>query len=325
VGEITYRPATIDDAALAADVITAAYPPFATDPVITRYRWENPRVGYEYTRTLAYRDGRPIAFLATVHAPWEKLPDRHCEVELWPDRAAHDPGLLDSMWSWVGERAIAQGSELLLAYCAEDEQEMLESLHRLGFERVRTEKAWELSLGAHGDRLRRQAREARDRMQDEGIRLSTLAGWRDHAAMRKVFELEKRTIQDVPHSLTIVPKEMVDFERQAAAPDRRHDRWWVALHGDRVVAMSYLKFPPVRGGVWTGFTCTDPEYRGRGIARAVKLQSLAQAVELGVSAVYTGNDAENAPMLHINEKLGYVRRPGFVEHHKRVSNKGGGG
>ncbi len=82
--------------------------------------------------------------------------------------------------------------------------------------------------------------------------------------------------------------------------------------------MSYLKFPPVRGTIWTGYTCTHPDYRGRGIARAVKLQSLAQAAQLGVPVLRTDNDAENAPMLHINESLGYVRRPGWVEHHKRV-------
>ena len=86
------------------------------------------------------------------------------------------------------------------------------------------------------------------------------------------------------------------------------------------MSMSYLKFPPVRGTVWTGFTCTHPDYRGRGIARAVKLQSLGQAAELGIPIVCTDNDSENAPMLHINETLGYVRRPGFVEHHKRVKN-----
>ena len=51
-------------------------------------------------------------------------------------------------------------------------------------------------------------------------------------------------------------------------------------------------------------------------------QTLAQAVELGVPFVYTDNDAENAPMLHINERLGYRSRPGLVGHIKRVEKKG---
>jgi len=140
----------------------------------------------------------------------------------------------------------------------------------------------------------------------------------DPDKFRKLYRLNEETIQDVPHSLPIVTEAFEDFEKRTRAPDRRDDRWWIAVHGDEVVAMSYLKFPPVRGAVWTGFTCAAREHRGRGIARAVKLQSLAQAVELGIPTVRTDNDAENAPMLHINEALGYVRRPGWVEHHKRV-------
>ena len=37
--EPTFRPTTLDDADLAADLMTAAYPSFAVDPVLTRYRW----------------------------------------------------------------------------------------------------------------------------------------------------------------------------------------------------------------------------------------------------------------------------------------------
>ena len=138
--------------------------------------------------------------------------------------------------------------------------------------------------------------------------------------MRKLHELNRRTMQDVPHTLPILDEPFEDFERRVSAPDRRRDRLWIALRDDLPLAMSYLKFPPVRGRIWTGYTCTDPGHRGRGIARAVKLQTLAQAFELGVPMVFTDNDSENAPMLHINETLGYRRRPGFVEHHKRVTN-----
>ena len=70
--------------------------------------------------------------------------------------------------------------------------------------------------------------------------------------------------------------------------------------------------------MWTAFTGTHPAYRGRGIARAVKLQSLAQAVELGIPEVRTDNDSENGPMLHINETLGYTTQPGYVSFVKRL-------
>ena len=323
---VTFRPATLDDAPVASDVMTASYPSQPQDPVILGYRWQNPRVGYEYARFLADRDGGPIAYLAWIHGPWSKLPDRHCEVEVWLDRAALDPSLLAEMWGWIGEDAVAQGSLLLLAYCGEDEPAMLDALAQLGYQRARAEKVWELDLERLGPRLIDDAARARSRMAADGIHLVTLADWTDPDKLHKLFRLNERTIQDVPHTLPIIPEAYQDFERRAHAPDRRADRWWVAVFssgdGDRPVAMTYLKFPPVRGIVWTGFTCTDPDFRGRGIARAVKLQSLAQACELGVPVVCTDNDSENAPMLHINETLGYVRRPGFVEHHKRVKESG---
>lgn len=316
---VTYRAATLDDAELVSDVMTAAYPAMVHDPVIMRLRWQNLREGFAAGRFIAERDGRPIAFLAWVHGPWEKLPDRHCEVEVWLDRAAMDSVLLKSMWSWIAEGAEAEGTRLLLAYAAEDEHEALEVLAALGYARARTEKVWELDLKTHGTRLVEEAASARTRMAAVDIRLLPLADWSDPAKERKLYELNERTVQDVPHTLPIIPETFADFQKRLHAPDRPHDRFWIACHGDRPVALTYLKFPPVRGTVWTGYTCTHPEFRGRGVARAVKLQSLAQAVELGVPIVCTDNDSENAPMLHINETLGYHRRPGFVEHHKRVS------
>jgi RimJ/RimL family protein N-acetyltransferase len=319
--DIAYRPAELKDAELAADLMTASYPPMPQDPVITRLRWEHPRRGFAYGRFIAERNATPVGLLTWVHGPWEQVKDGHCEVEVWLDLAALDRNLLIEMFSWIGDRAEAEGSRLLLAYCGEDEPEMLEALAALDYRPERTEKVWELDLKKHGSRLTAEAAKARDRMTAAGIRPSTLAAWSDADRVRKLYELNERTIQDVPHTLTIVREALEDFEKRLGAPDRPHDRFWIALDGDRPVAMSYLKYPPVRGDVWTGYTCTDPEYRGRGLASGVKLQTLAQAVELGVPFVCTDNDSENAPMLHINEKLGYRSRPGFVEHHKRVTKK----
>ena len=319
--ELTYRPAELEDAELAADLMTASYPPMPQDPVITRLRWEHPRRGFAYGRFIAERNAAPIAFLAWVHGPWDQVDDGHCEVEVWLARAALDQDLLTGMFTWIGDRAEAEGSRLLFAYCGEDEPEMLGALAALNYRPERTERSWELDLKTHGSRLAAEAAQARDQMGAAGIKPTTLASWSDPDRVRKLYDLNERTVQDVPHTLTIVREAFEDFEKRLGAPDRPHDRFWIALDGDRPVAMSYLKYPPVRGDVWTGYTCSDPEYRGRGLARGIKLQTLAQAVELRVPFVYTGNDSENAPMLHINEQLGYRLRPGFVEHYKRVTKK----
>jgi len=316
---ITYRDATLDDAELASEIMTASYPALAQDPVVTRYRWEQPRHGYETGRFIAELEGHPIAFLAWMHGPWAELPERHCEIEVWLDRSMLGRHLLEPMWAWVEARAVAEGSRVLIAYAGEDEPEMLEALATLGHGRDRIDRVWELDLAVHGKRLVEEGLQARERMRAESVELATLAAWKDPAAVRKLFELNRTTVQDVPHTVPILDEPLEDFERRVSAPDRRSDRLWVALIGDQPVSMSYLKFPPVRGSVFTGYTCSDPEYRGRGIARAVKLQTLAQAVELGVPVVYTDNDSENAPMLHINETLGYRLRPGFVQHLKRVT------
>jgi GNAT superfamily N-acetyltransferase len=96
------------------------------------------------------------------------------------------------------------------------------------------------------------------------------------------------------------------------------DRYWIARVGDRIVALSFILYPPVRGVPETGYTAVDRAYRGRGIAAAVKLETLAQAIDLGATAVRTDNDGQNAPILHINERLGYRPIPGWLEFAKQL-------
>jgi len=321
MADLVYRVAALDDAHLAADLMTAAYPALSQDPVLTRYRWERPRRGYAFGRYIVERAGRPIAFTGWVHGPWEQLPDRHCEVETWLDAACLDRELLRSIWSWISDRAIEQEAGMLLAYAAEDELEMLASLATLGFRIDRVDQVSELDLTAHGARIVSAAAEAKTEAVVGGIQFVTLAAWQDLDKIRKLHELDSATRQDIPHTLPILHESLEDFARRTSAPDRPADRLWIALDAGRPVAMTYLKFPPVRGSVWTGYTCSRRDHRGRGLARAVKLQSLAQAVELGVPMVRTDNDAENAPMLHINRELGYERRPGFVAHLKPVARR----
>src|SRR6202158_4699291 len=160
MGELVYRPAGLDDAALASDLMTAAYPRLPEDPVVTRYRWERSRKNWSFGRFIAEMEGRPIAFLDWLHGPPDQDPERHGEVSVYLDVAALDVELLTSMWLWVAKQAEAAGSQVLEGYCGEDEPEMLEAMARAGFERDRQEKGWGLDLTEHGDRVGGEGRAA---------------------------------------------------------------------------------------------------------------------------------------------------------------------
>ncbi|WP_320069509.1 GNAT family N-acetyltransferase [Micromonospora sp. RTGN7] len=71
----------------------------------------------------------------------------------------------------------------------------------------------------------------------------------------------------------------------------------------KVLAFSLVKRDGDR--MWSDYTATVPEHRGRGLARLAKTAALHRAAATGVRVAYTSNDAANAPMLTINEGLGY--------------------
>ena len=98
-------------------------------------------------------------------------------------------------------------------------------------------------------------------------------------------------------------------------PGVRKERFWVAREGDELVGLSVIGYPPTRGLPWTFFTGTSQSVRGRGVARALKYETLAQAIDLGAQRVRTQNDGENAPILHLNTEMGYRPVKPVIELH----------
>lgn len=57
----------------------------------------------------------------------------------------------------------------------------------------------------------------------------------------------------------------------------------------------------------TDFTVVSSDWRGRGIGRALKAAAVLTLVDDGVCLFRTGGAMENAPIIAINDALGYVR------------------
>jgi GNAT superfamily N-acetyltransferase len=78
-----------------------------------------------------------------------------------------------------------------------------------------------------------------------------------------------------------------------------------AVYEGRVIAFTLGNGDHTK--IWSQMTATMPEYRGRGLAKIVKADALHRAAAAGVRGAYTANYDGNAPMIAVNEWLGYER------------------
>jgi len=108
--------------------------------------------------------------------------------------------------------------------------------------------------------------------------------------------------------------ENVRASEESLARRDREMRLTVALHDDGEIA-SFTELRVSRGSTlcFTDDTGTVAEHRGKGLVRAVKLESLRRlrADHPEVAVVSTSNAEENAAMRHVNESVGF--RPTLVE------------
>jgi GNAT superfamily N-acetyltransferase len=314
------RPATIADAVNVADLETARTPDEPRDPEMLRFRWASPPAGEVFTRMLAERDGSAIAFLFAGHMPWKEMPERFGSVrfvlhpKIWND--THYEQLVESGEAWVS----AEGGEIAVVRVQANLKNDIRMLERRGYREVRRGRQWELDLIAHRERLLAGAEEGREQMRKQAVSILTLDQDPDPDRLTKLYEMSSMGERDIP---TTVPMHAMSFDEWHHLwfdnPGTRADRFWIAREGDAIVGLSAIEYPPTRGVPWTAFTTTARRVRGRGIARALKYETIAQAIALGVERIRTQNDGENAPILYLNAQMGYVPIDPVLELHRELN------
>ncbi|WP_338694908.1 GNAT family N-acetyltransferase [Streptomyces sp. Q6] len=145
-----------------------------------------------------------------------------------------------------------------------------------------------------------------------GVALRTAA---DFAAdPRPLFAVFAQTVADEPSDIVA---ELRDYEQWLT------DTWRNPLLDQGLTSVAVVDGVPAAfslaqtdgdGRYWSGMTGTARAFRGRGLAKLAKNDSLHRARAAGVSVAYTGNDADNAPMLAINEWFGYTLDATEVRH-----------
>ena len=161
-----------------------------------------------------------------------------------------------------------------------------------------------------------------DQVVASGISISTaaqlMASDPDHR--RKLYELDLELSRDVPaperrNDFSYETYEHFVFQSQNFLPDG----FFVALDGERYVGMSNLwKSQADPSELYTGLTGVSRSHRRRGIALALKLRAIDYARRNGVRRLKTWNESNNRAMLSINEALGFVKQPAWINYVKQI-------
>jgi GNAT superfamily N-acetyltransferase len=128
----------------------------------------------------------------------------------------------------------------------------------------------------------------------------------DEIGPEETFAVDSVAVLDVPADES---PDRVDYEhwveRHWHNPDFDLGASYAAFVDGRAVAVTYAAadYPGARAA--NAFTGVLPEYRSRGLARLVKLATIRHLAGRGVTLLVTDNDERNAPMLAVNERLGY--------------------
>ncbi|HMA34761.1 MAG TPA: GNAT family N-acetyltransferase [Chloroflexia bacterium] len=316
--EIEIRPCTPDDYEAIAAVANAACID-ANGQAVATLRAAGLREA-DATRDARCRFARWVALQAGRVAgfgEYDQAAHRYHPQKFWIDVYVHPDCQHQGIGGALYDRVVAglQAFDPLSARCGvrEDLAPSLRFLEHRGWQEAA--RIWESVLDLATCDPAPLAGGA-ERAAAAGITITTypaLAG--DPQCDQKLYELVWEIRQDLP-DLDAPTKEAYDYfvAQRLQHADMVPDAFFIATDQDRYVGYIYHHRDEA-----------DPEqlhiaqlgvaraYRSRGIARALKMHGVAFAQAHGYRRLHTTNESGNRHVLTINEQLGFVRRPAWLD------------
>ncbi|MBD2865668.1 GNAT family N-acetyltransferase [Paenibacillus oceani] len=151
-----------------------------------------------------------------------------------------------------------------------------------------------------------------NKLNAKGIIITTLAGEivSDANSFSKLQALNHSTWGDYPSEPLLPPSSPND--QMLTHKDNIPEAYFIARMGQLYIGHSHLmKMPSDPINLIQGLTATLKEFRGEGVATALKMKGIEYAKNNGYQGIYTSSRDTNAPMQAVNRKLGW--RQNYIE------------
>jgi GNAT superfamily N-acetyltransferase len=225
-------------------------------------------------------------------------------VEVVPDARRH--GIGAALLLAISDHTRSTGKAALHISTSGARPEALAFLRRHGFEEYERSKTVRLELSGRRappiDPLR-------------GVQLTSLEERPELVAGVHAVAIE--TFPDIPGGgEPVAAGDLTEFRaRDVDRPSIPRGGFAIAVETEtgRVIGYASLIFLPGSTTVaWHDMTAVLRDWRGRGLAGALKRATIAWALDHNLEALETGNDDANAPMRAVNARLGYRPLPDEV-------------
>jgi GNAT superfamily N-acetyltransferase len=310
--EYTIREFTPEDYDAITEISNAVYSEYPTTVEEIRFSDEKRDPKCFFKRFVLEHAGRVVGMASYGHFTWLYHPKKFfIGVDVHPEYQGR--GFGSALYKTIEEDSRPHDPLRFLTQTREDWSRGVRFLFDRGFEEA--SRAWESRLDVHAFDFTPYA-DAWDKLQSEhGIVIRTFQELEhDPERNRKVYDLDWETSQDMPMT---EPLTQLDYDyywqRTLENPCFLPDALFIAVHGEDYVGMSALWSSLGNDDLYTGLTGVKRTYRGKGVAFALKLRAIDYARKRGNPLIKTWNDTTNRAMLGINERLGFVKQPAWLE------------
>lgn len=125
---------------------------------------------------------------------------------------------------------------------------------------------------------------------------------------RSAWEALAASLRDIPSDEPVAIPTFEEWVEERADESHADEALFAAVIDGRVAGYAELELPALlraQGIGWHGYTAVHPDFRGRGLSVLLKQATIEWARANDIRYLRTENEERNAPIRHVNAKLGY--------------------